>query len=39
MKLDLASDLRQLLDTHDDPVVLIDDQYAIVAANGAYMAS
>ena len=39
MKLDLARDLRQLLDTHDDPVVLIDDRYAIVAANGAYLAS
>lgn len=31
--------LKALLDLHDQPVVLIDDQYTIVAANNAYARS
>ncbi|MEZ5657606.1 MAG: sigma 54-interacting transcriptional regulator [Burkholderiaceae bacterium] len=31
--------LTQLLETHDEPAVLIDDQYSIVATNDAYAAA
>jgi two-component system response regulator AtoC len=39
MSSELASTLQALIDAHENPFVLIDDHYRVVAANGAYQSA
>lgn len=39
MSSNITSTLQSLINTHENPVVLIDENYEVVAANGAYQAA
>ncbi len=39
MSSDIFSTLQSLINAHENPFVLIDENYQVIAANGAYQAA